>query len=171
MVVQLAAVLSDEQRIYASMNMLLQSQGREIHPRALEVHGISTEVADQYGIDEKKVANIFFFEFCRKSDLFVCHNKEFDMPRMAGMIAWRISPEMADEFMAHDAYCTMKQSADLMKIPFGRFGQKYKYPKLAELHQYLFSKGFEGAHDAMSDVLATRACYYELKRRESAAQV
>jgi hypothetical protein len=37
-----------------------------------------------------------------------------------------------------------------------------KWPKLEELYIKLFDQPFIGAHDAMGDVQATRACFYKL---------
>ena len=54
----------------------------------------------------------------------------------------------------------MLNTTKLCKIP-GKYG--YKWPTLSELHMFLFGNGFEGAHDALNDVLACAACYFELK--------
>ena len=50
---------------------------------------------------------------------------------------------------------TMKSTSDL--IP----GKK-KRPKLQELYTSLFGKPFEGAHDAMADIRATKDCFLQL---------
>ena len=38
-------------------------------------------------------------------------------------------------------------------------------PRLEELYRKLFGRNFAGAHDAMSDIQATKECFFELKRR------
>jgi DNA polymerase III epsilon subunit-like protein len=55
----------------------------------------------------------------------------------------------------------MQESTAFCKIP-GPYG--YKWPKLMELHQKLFNEGFDGAHDAMNDVLACGRSFFELQR-------
>jgi DNA polymerase III, alpha subunit len=50
---------------------------------------------------------------------------------------------------------TMKSTSDL--IP-----SKKKRPKLQELYTFLFGKPFEGAHDAMADIRATKDCFLQL---------
>ena len=50
---------------------------------------------------------------------------------------------------------TMKSTSEL--IP----GKK-KRPKLQELYTFLFGKPFEGAHDAMADIRATKDCFLQL---------
>lgn len=44
-------------------------------------------------------------------------------------------------------------------------GFGFKWPKLMELYVKLFGSEFEGAHDSLEDVTATRECFWELKRR------
>jgi DNA polymerase III epsilon subunit-like protein len=46
------------------------------------------------------------------------------------------------------------------KLP-GKYG-RYKWPKLAELHQVLFGEPFEGAHGALADARACMRCYFRL---------
>ena len=56
----------------------------------------------------------------------------------------------------------MKESTDFCALP-GMYG--FKYPNLTELHRKLFQKAFDGAHDALADVRACKAAYYELRAR------
>jgi inhibitor of KinA sporulation pathway (predicted exonuclease) len=44
---------------------------------------------------------------------------------------------------------------NILKIPSPYYQEKFKFPKLSELHQWLFGEDFEGAHDALNDVKAT----------------
>ena len=57
--------------------------------------------------------------------------------------------------------CTMMKSTKHCNLP-GVRGPKW--PKLEELHYTLFSKAFDGAHDAMADVIALKDCFFELLR-------
>jgi DNA polymerase III epsilon subunit-like protein len=59
--------------------------------------------------------------------------------------------------------CTMRSTTMLCGLKNKRGGPKW--PKLAELHQFLFGRGFEHAHNAAADVAAGVACYWELKKR------
>ena len=56
----------------------------------------------------------------------------------------------------------MKASKDLVNM---KGKQDQKFPKLVELHQALFGKGFEGAHSAIEDVRATGRCAIELQKQ------
>ena len=189
-VVQLAAILSDSERIYGSMNVLIKPNGRVIEAQAKEIHGITEEIAEKAGVTERSAASMFW-QLGEQSSLYVCHNKDFDVPRVAGMI-WRTAKDhtdYADMIINMPAYCTMKHSMNLLNLPAERkwcktcriehepgpkcpqCGQVYepKWPKLAELYMFLFGEELVDAHDAWGDVVATRRCYYELRRREGVA--
>ena len=56
--------------------------------------------------------------------------------------------------------CTMKSSTDFCKLP-GKYG--YKWPTLQELYKILFGEGFGNAHNSLSDIQATKKCYFKLK--------
>lgn len=92
----------------------------------------------------------------------VAHNINFDNPIIgAEMIRNDITHQL---FKFKKGYCTMVSNIKLVnaKYPDGRGG---KWPKLIELHEFLFKEGFDGAHDALEDVRATARCFFELKRR------
>ena len=44
-----------------------------------------------------------------------------------------------------------------------RYG--YKRPKLQELHVKCFGEEFDGAHDALADVSATKDCFFHLVKK------
>ena len=54
-------------------------------------------------------------------------------------------------------YDTMKSGAYLAEM-------NSKWPKLQELYKVLFGHSFEGAHNAMADVVATKDCFWEMVR-------
>lgn len=90
---------------------------------------------------------------------------------LGGELFWRLTIEGLDLEMNCNKNtggltlpCTMQASTNLCKIP-GPYG--FKYPTLQELHKHLFEVGFDGAHDAMVDVLACAKCFFELERMGS----
>lgn len=68
-------------------------------------------------------------------------------------LAWALFNDNGTLFDSQVDYC---------QIP-GAHG--FKWPKLEELHEKLFGCAFDGAHDAMNDVMATAKCYFELKNK------
>lgn len=92
----------------------------------------------------------------------VAHNISYDNQIvMNEMIRYQITKEL---FQFKKQICTMRSSTNVCKIISSRGG--YKWPKLEELHRYLFSEDFADAHDAGADVRATGKCLIELINRE-----
>jgi len=152
--VQLGMILSTRDFIYHEANLIIKANGRKINPHAEAVHCISVEISEKVGVPERLALTLFEFLVDRATTL-VCHNYDFDYSIINAMIARHKSIPYI-----RDTYCTMKSSTDLCKLP-GKYG-KWKWPKLQELHKFLFNEEFEDAHDALADVRATRRCYYEM---------
>lgn len=164
-IVQLAFILSTKDTIYCETSMILNDNGREINPHAQAVHGISKDLT-RFGFDE--LCAIEAFQNCLRYDpLLICHNYAFDSKFMEQLF---LRNDNIIGLQYHpNRFCTMESTTDLLKLPFAKnrnYGNKnYKWPKLEELHQYVFDCSFEGAHDALADVRATRRCYYALKEK------
>ena len=154
-VVQFGMILSDRDFIYHEVNIIICADGRTIDPEAEAVHCISAEISDNVGLPEATALRLFD-ELMGKATILICHNYDFDRKMISALYA----RHNLEYFPAQDTYCTMKSSTDLCKIP-GKYGN-YKWPKLQELHKFLFGEEFEDAHDALADVRATRRCYYEM---------
>lgn len=161
-IMQIAFILSDKERIYTEFSSLIKAEGRSCTPGAQAIHQIYTEECDKGGIPEISAAHAFWDAFTHTNlNTIVAHNISFDLAfieHLMHRLKLNVALNAIEEF---PHFCTMKNSTNLCKLP-GRFG-KYKWPKLTELYRFLFDEDFEGAHDALVDVRATRRCYYRLK--------
>lgn len=157
--VQLAWMVCDRDgEIVAKADCLVQPQGFTIPPEVSRIHGITTRMAMEKGRPLKEVMEEFADRIDGVSAL-VGHNISFD-ECIVGAEFERL--RMMTSLFLKPKYCTMKSSVDYCKLP-GKNG--FKSPKLAELHEILFGKGFENAHNALADVEATARCFWELKKR------
>ncbi len=128
---------------------------------AEKIHGISTELATEQGVDLREMLEKFNIALS-KAKFVVGQNVSFDN-NIIGCEFHRLGIEnKLQETLVLDT-CTEK-TAKLCKIPGGR-GGKFKYPTLTELHQHLFGKDFGEAHNATADVEATTRCFFELIRK------
>ncbi|MFZ5940997.1 MAG: DNA polymerase III subunit alpha [Bacteroidota bacterium] len=158
--VQLAWQLHDSAgRLLESGNMIVQPEGFEIPYAAEKVHGISTERAKKEGKPLTEVLETFAATL-EKATVKVGHNIDFDINVVA---AEYLRKGIANSFMQKPSLCTMRLSTDYCRISTGK-GGKFKAPKLAELHDILFSHSFSEAHNASADVNATARCFLELLR-------
>jgi DNA polymerase III epsilon subunit-like protein len=123
-----------------------------------KIHRITNEIAQEKGVDLKIVMEKFK-ELIEKSTKLVAHNMAFD-EKIVGAEFLRCG--MIDFVSTKPKICTMLKTVNVCKLE-GKFG--YKWPKLFELHQYLFDEDFAEAHNAAADINATAKCFWELKHR------
>ena len=78
-VCQLGAILlDDDKKVRAEINLIIKPDGWIIPDKVAEIHGITTEIADKYGVSAQDALNMFFNVF-GKADIIVAHNISFDM--------------------------------------------------------------------------------------------
>ena len=130
----------------------------EIAEEASKVHWLYKEDLQDYENIDKYIYE--FLSFIKKSDYVIGHNVEFDKNMI---ISETKRLNIPFDFSKIKWIDTMKSTSSLLKIPAPeRSSDKYKWPKLAELHKFLFGKLFDNAHDAMADIEATKDCFLEL---------
>ena len=165
--IQIAWQLHDEWgTLIESKDYLVKPDGFNIPYDAEQIHGISTELAEEQGVDLKFVLDEFNVAL-GKAKFVVGQNVSFDNNVM-GCEYHRFSADT--ELNNMKVLDTMSEStANLCQIKGGRAG-KFKFPSLTELHIHLFGEGFGEAHNATADVEATTRCFLELIRIENYTQ-
>jgi DNA polymerase-3 subunit alpha len=141
---------------------LVRPDGYNIPFDAERIHGISTELAQQNGVELAYVLEQFN-EVLSKTKFIVGQNVGFDVNIMGCEFHRMGIPSPLAQMPILDT-CT-EVTAELLKLPGGR-GGKFKLPTLTELHSYLFGVPFSEAHNATADVEATTRCFLELIKRE-----
>ncbi|RMZ50954.1 DNA polymerase III subunit alpha [Flavobacteriaceae bacterium PRS1] len=161
--IQIAWQLHDESgNLIEHQDYLVQPEGFNIPYDAENIHGISTELAQEQGIPLAEVLEKFN-EALNKTKFIVGQNIKFDLNIMGCEF---VRENIANQLQGLPALDTCTEhTASLCKLPGGRYG-KFKLPTLTELHQYLFNKPFNEAHNATADVEATTRCFFELIRKE-----
>ncbi|MEQ9414290.1 MAG: DNA polymerase III subunit alpha, partial [Cyclobacteriaceae bacterium] len=157
--VQLAWQLHDNKgKLLSQHSYIIQPDGFDIPFNAEQIHGISTKRAQEEGIQLSKVMETFIKDLDR-TKLLVGHNIEFDINiigaeyiRQSLQPDFFLSLERLDTGLASTEYCQLK----------GGIGGRLKMPRLNELHQKLFGKDIEDAHDAAYDVDATARSFFGL---------
>lgn len=161
-VVQLAWQLHDEYgKLIEHKDFLIKPEDFNVPYDAEQIHGISTELAAEYGIHLNEALHEFQLAL-NKAKFVVGQNVGFDI-NVLGCEFYRrtISTDLTEKPVLDT--CT-ETTANLCKLPGGR-GGRFKLPTLSELHRYLFADSFEEAHNATADVEATARCFFELVRR------
>jgi len=163
-VIQLAALLTSDDGIERSTFNLLVHPGPDvvIPPEASAVHGISTELVREFGV-APKLAAVALKVLMRRASLVVAHNLAFDVLLMQ-ILGARCE---VDIVFPERRFCTMQATTPVLNLPptaamRAKGIHKPKSPKLMEAYTHYFSRGFEGAHDALSDVRACRDVFIAL---------
>lgn len=158
--VQLACILVVDNKIL-SMASVIVNPGVPIEVGASNVHGITQETTDKVGVSLKAATGLFL-NFLNRADRVVAHNADFDIIVTEAMIYRTLADYEMDKFRSVPRVCTMRSTTDVCKLP-GKYG-KFKWPKLEEAYKLLVDPaGFEGAHDALADVVA---CWKVLRALE-----
>lgn len=152
-ILQLAAILLDSDfKEVARLNTLI-NHGRdvEIHPKALEAHGITNERCRREGKNVGDVTAEFTNMYSFDDTTFVAHNLRFDI------FLWRCHlAQQGDKgmFFARHTFCTMEAMTPICRIK-NKTRPGFKWPKLQEAFYHIMGHEFDDAHDALADV---RAC-------------
>lgn len=158
-ITQLAyAIFDGGDALIYSGSVLVKPDGWEIPKEQFFIdNNMSTERCEAGGLPIKDVLT-HFISLIDGEQMMIAHNLAFDFPVVAAeMLRAGLRATTKPE-----KYCTMLGSKDILKLP-GKYD--YKWPKLEELHKFLFNCDFDGAHDALNDVMATAKCFFELKKR------
>ena len=153
-IVQLAYQITDDQGREILTQSNLVASNIESTPKALETHGYSRDFLNKYGLSEESVIDALILnDFTGENLTFVAHNVGFDKPIIDATCL-----RAGIGLFENEWFCTMdnKSIMDFMNTK--------KWPRLSELHSYLFGTDFLDAHNALSDVIALKRCFFELKR-------
>jgi DNA polymerase-3 subunit alpha len=140
---------------------IIKPDGFTIPQAAEKVHGISTEIALNEGVELDAVLGEFNGDI-RQAAVIIGHNITFDI-NILGAEYFRKGIQTT----LHEInwLCTKEESTNYCALPGGK-GNKFKWPTLSELYEKLFGEGFEEAHHAAADVAATARCFFELLRKD-----
>jgi DNA polymerase-3 subunit epsilon len=156
--VQIAYLVYDfDGNLIHSCNEIIKPNGFTIPKDASKIHGITAEIATRRGSNIEDVFEIFSIHL-KRAKVIVAHNMAYDEKIIGSELIRMGLDNILD---SKEKICTMESTVDLCKIGVS-YG--YKWPKLEEIHRFLFKHDFEDAHDALADIQATAKCFWELKK-------
>ncbi|MDT3740076.1 MAG: 3'-5' exonuclease [Candidatus Kapabacteria bacterium] len=161
-IVQIAWQLYDiNQKLIVEKSYIVKPEGFIIPKRAIEIHGITNEIAQNEGKDLDFVLQSFK-KVLLDCEYVIAHNFEFD----SGVVRTEFSRKFKKSGITNKkSICTMKSTTKFCKLTYNPKYGDYKWPKLSELHMKLFNFEFENSHNSLYDVRATAKCFWELKSK------
>lgn len=142
---------------------LIQQDGMcSMSKGAQDVHGISIEACNKYGVDLYEALNQYI-EAIKKSQIIMAYNDDFDRSIMVNE-----ANIMGMKLPYPQRKCLMKVARDICKIPptpkmMAANFKGYKNPKLSEAYEIIIGKEMVNAHNALADARACFEIYKKLK--------
>ncbi len=171
-IVQLAAILEDDDgNIRSILNCIIRPDGNwQMAPQALAVHGVTPEIAEQFGLPEKEVYSLFW-NMLSQADTLVAHNLSFDFFMLRIAAKRNDMPEPKD--IKIKKFCTVTESKGILKLPptekmLMSGINSFKSPNLNEAYQHFYGQEIVGAHNAMNDAKYCRKIYHAIKKSTAA---
>lgn len=164
---QIGAILQDaNQRVVGEINFLIAREGWSIPDRLVEIHGITNDMCDRFGVP-LRLAMTSFAYLAAQAQLVVIHNVPFDT-RMLKMASAQLGLEKSP-LDGKETFCTMEAMTPICQLPKSR-GSGFKWPKLVEAYYHCFKQELDCAHDAMADVRGCKEVYWWYQRRAQFGQ-
>jgi len=143
----------------AAENHVVRPEGFVIPADSTRIHGISHDRAVETGEPMGGVLGIFAAALEEPFDAIIAHNLDYDINVVGAEL---IRANLTSRLFDRPGLCTMKTTTGLLQLP-SPYG--FKWPKLEELHAFLFGTAYDGAHNAALDVEACARCFFELRKR------
>lgn len=155
-VVEIAAILCDERgNEWGSINFLINNDC-DIPPEASNIHGITRENCEDYGVPRETFVQLFI-QMVDKCDFIIAHNLSYDLR----MLQQYFVPFESSIIQSKKQFCTMLKSTNICQCVNKNGGKKF--PKLSEAYKIICGEDLQGAHRALADAKACREIFFKLK--------
>lgn len=167
--VEVGAVLMEDDRERASLSLIVQPDGWEIPAEVAKIHGIEDAAAHALGVP-LVIAIAALTNLWACAEVRVAHNLEFDEKVVRGAIT-RLGREST--VLWPPAICTKELAAPILNLPptermvRAGYGNKPKAPSLAECYRHFFGEDVPGAHGALADARACARVYLKILEGKS----
>lgn len=170
-IVQVGAQLvnMDTRIVVQSMDVIVRPEGWTIPDDVAQVHGITTEMAQDLGVPEGLAVEMLLELWKPEAPrLRIGHNQQFDARIMRIGLMRHLDEAVADKWKEGKAECTQILATPILKLPAtpkmkaaGR--NSHKSANLREAYEYFTGRPLSGAHNAMVDVDGCKTVYFAIQ--------
>lgn len=157
--VQLAGLVvdADTRKVLNMMDVIVKPDGWEIPRETVEIHGITTDHADEVGVPESEALGVFLELWGGLKR--ISYGVTFDN-RIIRIATKRYRQDAVSPWHAGKSECASKLAKEAMGIS-GRRG-----PKLVEVYAHFFGKEPEISYAALADAKSCMEIYFAIKGRQ-----
>lgn len=141
-------LLKQEYHVIRPLDFMIDNNSK-----AVEIHGITQEIAEEQGITWHKMYDEFIVDV-EKCHTLVAHNIQFDVSVMLSEMFRYNKQDGITTFLTKRRQCTMRMGKKAM--------EQKKNPKLSELYQFFFNEEMQNAHNASYDTLYCQKCFEKM---------
>ena len=162
-------VLDKENNIKKKVHHIIKNESFKIPQEAINIHGITNEMASTSGIPIEFVVTALLDDLNRfKPARLVAHNIKFDYPvimsELYRLTSMATSQVLITILSSLKKKCTMEAGTPICAIPSPWGRDQFKYPSLKELHDHLYpGTDMVVKHDALYDTEKCVECYLKIK--------
>lgn len=130
--------------------------------RALEVHGITTEIAKEQGKNAKDIFELFKKDLKENLNIISGFNVQFDYNVFLSECYRYGEVELINSFNKIPVICTQQIASK--KLENEKYCRYKFYPRLEEVYRFIFKDNkFNTSHDALDDTQRCADIYFKLK--------
>ena len=151
-IVQMSFILFDDENLkYIEYDYIIKTSA-EIENSS--IHGITKSMNTAQGFAFSDIYEIYLL-CLKQADIVVGHNLSFDLK----MIQAECFRNQREYVAPRITYCTMMSTTKICNLP------NHKWPKLDELHTYLFQEKANNLHNALQDCVICLRCYLKIMNK------
>lgn len=156
-VLQVSWLIYDKQRVLVKQqDHYITSDGVNITASALEVHGLTPAFLAANGKSRTEVMQLLSADLMQYQPMLIGHFIRLDYYLLSAAF---YRSAMENPLGKLPVFCTMVATTQLVHSSLTR------HLRLEELYYMLFNTDLQNQHNALHDVQATAACFFELRHR------
>ena len=152
-IVSISWIVTQQHQVVTQAYFVIKPDGFLIPQESTNIHGITTEHANEKGV-EISVVFSHLKDILPMCSTMVAHNVLFDINVLKSELFRYNEASLLSTIDSMKAVCTMKKGKHVLNMK--------SYPKLSVLYKALYDEEMQNAHDAQYDTYYCYKCYIKM---------